>query len=309
MNRTPGGNDDKAPGTATWRRPIRFIWPPALTDADMVITAGRMVYRDARTVLDMELGLCTISNKDATVDEIIPQAAAAGYDGIEVWGRNHVDGSSESACRRIRNAAADHDLAVLTYGSYLRAGTDTFTENLQHEVNVADRLDVDRFRVWAGDFEYGDHTQQHWQQTVDDLRTLTTIASERGFEVTVEKHPGSLTNEAEGASRLISAVDEPACRLNYQPMFSLSAGEIRAEMEQLAPVSNQMHLQAVPRSGAGGDERCPLSEAFYDLEFLVDLFRVHGTPDGSIHVEFVTDELPYEEAVTRDCEYLQSLLD
>lgn len=256
----------------------------------------------------MELGLCTISNKNAAVDEIIPQAAAAGYDGVEVWGQDHVDGGSESACRRIRTAAADHDIAVLAYGSYLRAGTDTFTENLQQEVNIADRLDADRLRVWAGDYEYGDHDQQHWQQTVDDLLRLTTLASSRGFDVTVEKHPGSLTNEAEGASRLISAVDDSACRLNYQPMFSLTASEIRAEIKQLAPISNQMHLQAVPQPGASGDNRCLLSEAFYDLEFLVDQFRAQGAPDGSIHVEFVTDDLPYGDGVTRDCKYLQSVL-
>lgn len=256
----------------------------------------------------MDLGLCTISNRDLAVEDILERAADAGYDGVEVWGRDHVGDGSERTCRRVREAAADRDLSILTYGSYLRAGADTFADELAHEVAVADRLNADRIRTWAGTTEYGDHDASQWDETVADLRELTAAATERGIDVTVEKHPGYLTNDAEGARRVIEAVAKPGCRLNYQPMFSLSAAEISSEIERLAPLSNQLHLQAVPDVGGSADDRCLLSAAFYDLEHLVAQFREFGADDGSIHVEFVTDDLPYQEATAKDCAFLRSLL-
>lgn len=257
----------------------------------------------------MKIGLCTISNKEASLEAVLAQAATAGYDGIEVWGKDHVGDGTDATCRRIRDAAASHDLSILTYGAYLRAGAESFSEDLVHEVAVADRLEADRIRVWAGTVEYGDHDEAQWEQTVADLRELTALADSRGVDVTVEKHPGYLTNEAEGARRLIESVDDPACGLNYQPMFSLSPQNIRREIEQLAPLSNQLHLQAVPEMGANGHDRCALADAFYDVEYVVDQFREHGASDSSIHVEFVADDLPYSNAIRRDYEYLKSLLE
>lgn len=256
----------------------------------------------------MELGLCTISDKVASVESVLAHAGRAGYDGVEIWGRDHVGDGSDAACRRIRDAASEHDVSVLASGSYLRPGAEDFSENLEHEVTVADRLGADRIRVWAGTVEYGDHDDAHWERTVSDLCDLTALAADHGVDVTVEKHPGYLTNEAEGARRLIEAVDDPVCQLNYQPMFSLSADEIREEIELLAPLSNQLHLQAVAESDAAGHDRCALSEAFYDVEFVVEQFREHGAPDGSVHVEFVADDLPYADAIKRDRAYLASLL-
>lgn len=256
----------------------------------------------------MELGLCTISDKEASVESVLAHAGRASYDGVEIWGRDHVGDGSDAACRQIRNAASDRGVSILAYGSYLRAGAEDFSEELAHEVAVADRLGADRIRVWAGTVEYGDHDDAHWERTVSDLRDLTALAADRGVDVTVEKHPGYLTNEAEGARRLIEAVDDSTCRLNYQPMFSLSADEIREEIELLAPLSNQLHLQAVAESGAAGHHRCALSEAFYDVEYVVEQFRANGASDGSIHVEFVADDLPYADAIERDYASLTSIL-
>lgn len=254
----------------------------------------------------MDVGLCTISDTEASVESVVTAAATAGYDGVELWGRDHVGDGSEDTCRHLRDVAADNDVSIFAYGSYLRAGAATFAENLRHEVTVADRLGADRIRLWAGTEEYGDHDSEQWTQTVSDLREVTALAKAHGVDVTVEKHAGYLTNDAEGARRLIEAVDDPACRLNYQPMFSLSAAEIAREIDELAPLSNQLHLQAIAESGADPHERCALEEAFFDVEELVSQFRTAGASDGSVHVEFVADDVPYEEAIQRDLEYLRT---
>ncbi|WP_436925643.1 sugar phosphate isomerase/epimerase family protein [Halosimplex amylolyticum] len=253
----------------------------------------------------MKFGLCTISSKDRPVEEVIGLAADAGYDGVEVWGRDHVGDGSTETCEGIAAAAADRGLEIAAYGSYLRCGDDDVEDVLEHELAVADRLGAATVRVWAGRQEYGDHDPDHWDAVVADLERVTERAGDRGLSVTVEKHANTLTNDREGARRLIEAIDDERCGLNYQPGFSIPAAEIEREAETLAPLSNQLHLQGT-RERTGKD-RAPLSAVYYDLAAVLDPFLDRGF-DGYANVEFVTDERPYREAIEDDLSHLRSLV-
>jgi alkanesulfonate monooxygenase SsuD/methylene tetrahydromethanopterin reductase-like flavin-dependent oxidoreductase (luciferase family) len=55
----------------------------------------------------MHVGLCTISNKEASAEDVIEHAGAAGYDGIELWGRDHAGDGSSERCGRIHTAARE----------------------------------------------------------------------------------------------------------------------------------------------------------------------------------------------------------
>ncbi|WP_223302030.1 sugar phosphate isomerase/epimerase [Haladaptatus sp. R4] len=167
-----------------------------------------------------------------------------------------------------------------------------------------DALDADLVRVWAGNQEYGVHDRGHWRRTVSDLRELATAASERGIGVTVEKHEGTLTDDGEGARRLIEKVDEPNCGLNWQPLFGMTSDAIRAEVEELAPLSNNVHIQTVPESGA--TTRCALADAFFDVEHIVRTFQ-DADFDGYVNVEFVRDDIDFTRAIDADLDYLRSL--
>lgn len=252
----------------------------------------------------MHIGLCTISNGEAPLDTVLEQAADVGYDGVEVWGKDHVGDKSAETCRSIRRRAADLGLDVPVYSSYLRPGTPSFGDDLDEELAVAEHLDADLLRVWAGNQEYEDHDPDHWDRAVEDLAQVTRAAADRGLDVTVEKHAGTLTNCEEGARRLIEAVDSPHCGLNYQAMFSFPADELRAEAAALAPISNNIHVQAMPERN--GEQRCPLADAYFDVEAVLRPF-LESDFDGYANVEFVPDDRPYREAIREDLQYLRSV--
>lgn len=248
----------------------------------------------------MNVGLCTISAKERNVEDVISLAGEVGYDGVEVWGKGHV---AETEPERIADVAADAGLEVPTYGSYLRCGSEGFSTNLGEELVTAEDLGADLIRVWAGSQEYGDHDVEHWEDVVTDLERVTEAATDRGLSVTVEKHANTVTNDLEGARRLIEAVDHEGCGLNYQPGFSIPADELEREAEILAPLSNQLHLQGTRERT--GSERAPLAEVYYDLEAVLEPF---GDFDGYAHVEFVTGDRPYPEAIAADLETVRSLV-
>ncbi|WP_435320913.1 sugar phosphate isomerase/epimerase family protein [Haloarchaeobius sp. TZWSO28] len=253
----------------------------------------------------MRLGLCTISNVNLPVERVLDVAAHAGFDGVEIWGKDHVGDGSPAACEAIRGTAEDLGLDIGVYGSYLTVGTDEFASAYEHELAVADQLGADLLRVWPGKREYGCHHPHEFEAAVADLRTITERANDRGLAVTIEKHAGRLSNTADGALALVDAVDHPACGLNWQPLFELEEQALHSEIEVLAPHTNNVHLQAPAERG--GDERAPLSDAYFDVGTVVERFEAAGF-DGYFEVEFVAQSHDYETAVRRDYEYLRSVL-
>lgn len=255
----------------------------------------------------MKIGLCTISNTDAPVSDVLETAAGAGYDGVEVWGQEpHVGDGSAATCESIVETAEGLGIEIAVYGSYLAPGTDAFDGSYEHELAVAERLDADLIRVWPGESEYGDHAEAEWDAAVSDLSLLAEEAESAGVDVTVEKHEGRLSNTTEGARRLIEAVDHTRCGLNYQPLFDMSEDDLIAEAELLAPLSNNVHIQAPAERGS--KTRAPLEDSYFDVGAVLAPFADAGF-EGYVEVEFVTDDLPYGDAVRRDCEYLRSVLD
>ncbi|WP_255171428.1 sugar phosphate isomerase/epimerase family protein [Natrononativus amylolyticus] len=254
----------------------------------------------------MKFGLCTLSRTESPVESVVRTAGDVGYDGVEIWGKDHVDSGDEGVCRSIRDAAQTHDLEIPVYGSYARAGSAEFGDEIADEVAIADRLDADLIRLWAGSQEYGDHDDAHWEAVVEDLETAAELAADRGLAVTVEKHANTLTNDTEGAERLIEAVSHPACLLNWQPVFGMPADEVVADAERLVGLSNNVHIQAVPDPESSPSDRCLLEDAYFDVEAILEVFAADGF-DGFVNVEFVTDDVAYEEAIEADLEYLRSL--
>ncbi len=255
----------------------------------------------------MQIGLCSIADGESAIEDVIDTAASVGCRAIEIWGRDHVGDGSPATCRDIRDAATARSLNIAVYGSYLRPGTPEYETEVESALQTADRLGASMIRVWAGTQEYQDRTDEHWDQVVADLIDLTDRAAAYNLEVTIEKHEGTLTNDGDGARRLIEAVDRDTCRLNWQPLFGLPADEILAEAHDLAPLSNNVHVQAVPEAGLTWEHRCLLEDAHFDLPAVLEAFDAAGF-DGCIEIEFVTDEMEFETALRRDVAYLESLL-
>jgi sugar phosphate isomerase/epimerase len=253
----------------------------------------------------MQVGVCTISAKSQSVESILDRCGDLPVDGVEIWGEDHVGDGSPERCREIAAAAEANGLAIPVYGSYLRPGTGTFDEDVDRELAIADRLGADVIRVWAGEQEYEDCEPAHWDRVVADLERLGTAAGERGLAVTVERHSGSVTNATAGARELIEQVDAPAVGLNWQPLFEHDAGTVVADARELAPLANNVHVQAVPAPGE--HDRCALADAYFDVAAVVEAFEETGF-DGFLEIEFVTEAAPYGAALAADVAFLRALV-
>ncbi len=251
----------------------------------------------------MYVGVCTISNKELPVTDVIDVVANLDVDGIEPWGRGHVDGSLERA-REIKDRAAAADLDIPVYGSYLRPGDESFDAEYEHELALCEALEADLIRVWAGSEEYEEVSSDHWDTVVEDFETLADAAEAVGVDVTVERHSGTVTNARAGAARLIDETPDTV-GLNWQAVHTPDPETIIEDAVELAPLSNNVHVQTAAAPDAG--ERCPLAYSYADIEGVIDAFAAAGF-DGYLEIEFVTQRCSYAPAVAADVAFLRRVL-
>lgn len=254
----------------------------------------------------MNLGVCTISSKERSVSTIAEICGNLDIDGIELWGREHVGDGSPEACRTIAGVTAKHGLAIPVYGSYLRLGSSDFTKSMHSELVTAEALGADLIRVWAGEQEHQDCEEGHLEQVIADLRRLDDAAIDRGISVTVERHSGTVTNTTAGAEELISRTDSTNVGLNWQPYFEHDTEAIADDIERLAGLANNVHVQAV--TAPGETKRVALADAYFDVSHIIDTLQNSGY-DGYIEVELVTQRAPYQAALAADVTFLRTLLD
>ncbi|RDZ51370.1 sugar phosphate isomerase/epimerase [Haloferax sp. Atlit-4N] len=253
----------------------------------------------------MEIGVCTISSKSHSIESVLEICHDLSVDGVEIWGKDHIPDRSQQTCQAIAAAGSRWEVTIPVYGSYLRVGGEDFDQKMETELDVTEWLGADKIRVWAGNREYAECDEMYWNQVVSDLEQLARAAQQRGLSVTVERHAGTVTDRTEGAKALIEAVDSPVIGLNWQPLFEHDPDTIATDATRLAPLTNNVHLQAM--SAPDEQKRCQLSDAYFNVPNVIEIFDDIGY-DGFLEIEFVTQSAPYEVALAADVAYLKALL-
>lgn len=185
------------------------------------------------------LGLVSITYRKLTPARIIPLVREAGLSAIE-WGSDiHVPPSDLENARRVGEMTREAGLTVSSYGSYYRLGTgQDFTPYLM----AAEALGAPMIRIWAGTKDSALVDGEIFAAWAAEAKAVSRMAAERGITVAFEYHHGTLTDTAASAVALIKAVDEPNCRLYWQPEFAKPQDVILADLELVAPFVDLCHV-------------------------------------------------------------------
>jgi sugar phosphate isomerase/epimerase len=240
-------------------------------------------------------GICSVTLRSHSIDEVVAVAAGAGLSGIE-WGADvHV--VDAASADHARQACAAAGLKVLSLGSYYRAGT--FGE-FDDAVALAVRAGAPRVRIWAGTVEPNDAGQQLWDAVVADTRRIAALAAENGLQLAFEYHGGTLTSTVEGTLELLERVDRPNVGTYWQPAVALSEPDAVASLRQVIGRVAGVHCF----SWWPATERLPLEGRKRLWQAVSDVIREHGR-DMDMMLEFVEGDLP--ENVVRDAGFLRRI--
>ncbi len=240
-------------------------------------------------------GVCSVTLRDGSVDDVVATAAAAGLTGIE-WGTDiHVRDLASATHAREATAAAG--LKVLSLGSYYRAGT---FGDFDAVVGLAVELGAPRIRIWAGSTASADADDAAWNAVVEDTQRIAALAADHSVTLAFEYHGGTLTDTPEATVELLDRVDNPNVGTYWQPAPGLTDQQTLASLHTvLARVVGVHCFSWWPYT-----ERMPLTERKQLWRAVSDVLRCAGR-DLDVMLEFVVDD--DADNVIRDAAYLNYL--
>lgn len=266
-----------------------------------------------------EAGLCTIAFRDRPVGEVVDLAAEAGADAVEVWGRPpHVNYPLDPpALEALVERARRRGVEVAALGSYYRAGAETAFDGVAvtpaNQVELAERLDADVIRIWAGDKNLEQCAEHEVEAVCRDVRTFARRADRAGKTVVLERHENTLLNGWRNVEDVLERIGEDNVRLNYQvpcPATNENYRERAVEdYRRLLPRAAHAHLQNFVPEDEGWRRRTFLEEGIVDYSELGAAARRCGYA-GRFMVEFAADRnhgLSPTETVRHDIEFIHSL--
>lgn len=185
------------------------------------------------------LGLVSVTYRKLTPAAIIDLAARAGLDCIE-WGSDiHVPQSDPTNARRVGEMTREAGLTVSSYGSYYRPG---MGQDFAPYMEAACALKAPVIRIWAGtkgSASVDAATRAAW---ASEAKAACRMAAAAGLTVAFEYHHGTLTDTAASALELIHAIDEPNCRLYWQPEFAKPGELILSDLDAVAHLVEVCHV-------------------------------------------------------------------
>ena len=250
-----------------------------------------------------EPALCTVTFRNLAPDAIAALAQGSGLKGIEWAGDAHVRPGDMEKAKEVRRLSEAAGLA-LSYGSYVAPPSDSLASFAQ-SLETAATLGAANIRIWPGtrNRDSADYRAEEARAVASTIRAMGEAAAKRKITVSLEYHPGSLTDTTASALRLIEAIGHDNVYLYWQPRPGLP---LKEALEEIAAVGEHVsHIHVFAWDAARN--RFPLSSAEdYWRQAIGALPASRWTGPRHAMLEFVADDDP--EAFRRDAETLKRIL-
>lgn len=243
----------------------------------------------------IKTGVVSVSFRSLSADEVIKCVKDAGLSAIE-WGSDvHAPYTDVEKLKHIAAAQKEAGIVCSSYGTYFTLGKDP-VEELHGYIAAAKQLGTNILRLWCGNKEYGELTEEERDFMRSEARAAAKIAEEDGAVLCMECHNNSYTATLDGALDLMRATDSKAFRMYWQPSvfepFEFSA----AYAEGIAAYTQNIHVFYYENG-----KHLPLECGASDWEKYLEYF------DGSqtLLLEFMPDGKP--ESLATEAKTLNSL--
>jgi 3-dehydroshikimate dehydratase len=196
----------------------------------------------------MKLSVCTISFRHhlISIEELARWAQTHGFQGIELWGAH----AKNLALQPEYGAEWLHrfGLNVSMLSDYLPL--ESTTSEIEAKLDLLSRLarhwGAKKLRTFAGRVASGSARSAERRAVVDGLRLACETLGAQGLLLLVETHPHTLADSAASTLRLLSEVNHPALRVNFDVLHLWEAGdEPMAALSLLRSHVAHFHLKNV----------------------------------------------------------------
>lgn len=186
-------------------------------------------------------GLCSITFRDLSCEEIIEIVSQAKLDAIE-WGSDvHVLPNDFERAKEISHLMDDAGLITSSYGTYYRVGIEN-EYAFEDILKTAEILKARDIRVWAGRKGSEDADLQYRKEVIKDAQRIADLASEKGIRISFEYHARTLTDTVSSALDLLERVNRDNVKIYWQPAVDVAVPQRIKNIEALGEYITNIHV-------------------------------------------------------------------
>lgn len=229
------------------------------------------------------IGLCSVTFREKSVEEIIELAQAEELEVIE-WGSDgHVPEDDVKKAKRVAQLMKNAGLKTNSYGSYYQLGS---FEDFSSPIAVTKILGASVIRVWAGEKGSGEASEEDRSKVVADTKRISELSANEGIAIGLEYHQSTLTDTPESTETLIREINSPAVQLYWQPAESLTVKERLESLPKLAPWIKNVHVF----HWEDYHNRFPLTDGFDEWKQYIKVIQDESPFEQDFLLEFVPGE-------------------
>lgn len=231
------------------------------------------------------IGLCSVTFRGKSVEEVIALSIKNGLDCIEWGGDIHVPHGDIEVATRVGKATRKSGLRCDSYGSYFRCDS---LENFKPVSVAAQALGASVIRVWAGEKDSEKFSGEEFEKLVKTVSSCADYCAQLGQKIAFEYHYGTYCNHPEAVKKLLDAVHKENVGTYWQPAYWL--GDIsdseRIEKNLAAIELLKERLVNVHVYNWRGFDRFPLSAGSDEWKLYLERLPLHA----DCLLEFVKDD-------------------
>lgn len=264
--------------------------------------------------LDIDISFCWPIAESVTPEEGLARLREAGFEGIELWPPSLEKFGAQRWATALE-ATGMRCFQLCPYFDFVH-GPERIEQSradLLAYLEAAEAMKCERLRVFTGPpwgegvVGASEATEEQWQAAIEGLREFCDVAAQRGVELCLECHEGSLMEDAPSALRILNSVDRSNLTVNLQIPFPNE--DWRVSLEKLASHTTHIHIHNWTE-GPGAGELTFLSEGVFDwLPVLERIRRERNHASLCLSIEHADHHGRHDpwETARRDGPYLSRL--
>ena len=163
-----------------------------------------------------KLGLCSVTFRKKTVDEVVYIAKKAGIGYIEWGGDVHVRSMDDA--KKVKSLCDKEGIKISSYGSYFNPA-DYSEEKWIDTCEIASEMGASSIRIWLGKKNSQITKEDEYQHILSSTKKMCDIAAEYDLLVCPECHDNTFNNNTDAILRFISDLQKDNFKTYFQSRY------------------------------------------------------------------------------------------
>lgn len=173
-----------------------------------------------------KIGLCSVTFRKKTINEVVELAKKAGVDYIEWGGDVHVKTLSDAI--KAKELCDKENIKISSYGSYFNSSN--YDEAKWREVcEISKAMEASSIRIWLGKKDSEKTSAEEYRTLLKNTARMCDVASEYGLLVCPECHGNTYNNNTDAFIGFLNEL----CKDNFKTYFQSRYFRMQYDLDRI----------------------------------------------------------------------------